>query len=148
MNVTFKTVVFWIVIAISAMLLWQVVRSGSQAHKNPDISYSEFMSRVEAGEVIRVNVTGARIQGQFRDGKSFSLFGPANAAVYMNELHDKGVEVWFRDSSTDSVPLQLLGSWAPLILLAALWFFMIRSMQAVKQLPPKGGNSSSAIEPR
>jgi cell division protease FtsH len=33
------------------------------------------------------------------------------------------------------LPLQLLGTWAPLILLGALWFFMIRQMQT-------GGNKA------
>jgi hypothetical protein len=44
-------------------------------------------------------------------------------------LHDKNVEIWFRDQSNEKWPLQLLGTWAPLFLLAALWFFMIRQMQ-------------------
>jgi cell division protease FtsH len=37
--------------------------------------------------------------------------------------------------NSGSWPLQLLGTWAPLILLAALWFFMIRQMQT-------GGNKA------
>ena len=34
-----------------------------------------------------------------------------------------------KDVNSGSWPLQLLGTWAPLILLGALWFFMIRQMQ-------------------
>ncbi len=41
----------------------------------------------------------------------------------------------FRDVNSGSLPLQLLGTWAPLILLGALWFFMIRQMQT-------GGNKA------
>jgi cell division protease FtsH len=50
-------------------------------------------------------------------------------------LHDKGVSMTFRDANSGSWPLQLLGTWAPLILLGALWFFMIRQMQT-------GGNKA------
>jgi cell division protease FtsH len=50
-------------------------------------------------------------------------------------LRDKGVNINIRDVTNGSWPLQLLGTWAPLILLAALWFFMIRQMQT-------GGNKA------
>ena len=50
-------------------------------------------------------------------------------------LNDKGVNITFRDVNSGSLPLQLLGTWAPLILLGALWFFMIRQMQT-------GGNKA------
>ncbi len=146
MNPKFKTVVFWIVVALSATLLWQVVRAGSQAHKNPDISYSEFMSKVDAGEVVKVSIAGSRIQGLLRDGKAFSLTGPDNTAAYVNQLHEKGVEVWFRDAPSDSAPLALLSTWAPLFLLVAVWFFMVRQLRR-KREPPTGGNPSSPIEP-
>ena len=48
-----------------------------------------------------------------------------------------------RDITSGSWPLQLLGTWAPLILLAALWFFMMRQMQT-------GGNKALSLrqEPR
>jgi cell division protease FtsH len=50
-------------------------------------------------------------------------------------LNDKHVTVIFHDANSGSLPLQLLGTWAPLILLGALWFFMIRQMQT-------GGNKA------
>jgi cell division protease FtsH len=50
-------------------------------------------------------------------------------------MRDKGVSINIRDMNSGSWPLQLLGTWAPLILLAALWFFMIRQMQT-------GGNKA------
>jgi preprotein translocase subunit YajC len=48
-------------------------------------------------------------------------------------LHAKNVEIWFRDSSSGEWPMQMLGSWAPLILLAALWFYMIRQLQTTQR---------------
>jgi len=44
MNQTIKTVVFWCVIMLSAFLLWQVVKSGQNQQRTPEISYSEFLS--------------------------------------------------------------------------------------------------------
>ncbi len=154
MNRIVKAVVFWAVICVSAMLLWQVGRSTPDDRKIPEIDYSRFMSDVDAGNVASVDITGTRIQGQYRDAKgAFRLIGPSNPGVYLDALRNKGVEIRFRDGGNSSPPLQLLGTWAPLILLGALWFFMIRQMQKRRSIPPEGippagGNSGFPIEPR
>ena len=146
MNRTIKTVVFWIVIGISALLLWQVVKSSPAQKGIPEISYSQFMTQVQAGDVATVTITGSQIQGVYRSGGGFRLVGPTSQGAFLESLREKGVETWFRDASNGSWPLQLLGTWAPLILLGALWFFMIRQMQrrstarAQGDSPPMGQN--------
>lgn len=130
LNRTIKSVVFWVFIGISALLLFQVVRSDPAKDREPEISYSRFMSEVEAGNIANLSIAGSRIQGQYRDGKgTFRLIGPTDPGIYLDTLRAKGVEIWFKEAAVGSVPLQLLGTWAPLILLGALWFFMIRQMQ-------------------
>jgi cell division protease FtsH len=69
MNRTIKTIVFWVFISASAFLLWQVVRSSQQDPRTQEISYSQFISKVEAGEILRVDIAGSRIRGQYRDGR-------------------------------------------------------------------------------
>jgi len=145
---TIKTVIFWMVIFVSAILLWQVVRSGPQERQIPEIAYSQFMSDVDAGNVASVTISGTLIRGEYRDGKGrFRVIGPANPAVYLDSLHSHRVEIHFQDGSSTSLLLQLLGSWAPLILLAVLWFFMIRQMQRRKS-PASSGPGSGPIEPK
>ena len=60
---------------------------------------------------------------------------PRQLSGHDQDAADKGVTITIRDINSGSWPLQLLGTWAPLILLAALWFFMIRQMQT-------GGNKA------
>ena len=67
----------------------------------------------------------------------FHLNGPSDARLFLDALQNKGVEIWFRDTQSNSVSMQLLGTWAPLILLGVLWFYMIRQLQRRK--PPPGG---------
>ncbi len=142
MNATVKTIVFWVVIAVSALLLWQVVRSSPTEQRASQISYSQFLSAVDAGAIARVDIARNRIRGQYRDGnKAFWLIGPSDPGVFLDRLRDKGVEIWFRDSEGGFLPSQLLGTWAPLILLAALWFFMIRQMRS------KSGNLGDEARP-
>ena len=40
MNSTVKTVVFWLVIVLSGVLLWQVVKAGSSGAKEAEINFS------------------------------------------------------------------------------------------------------------
>lgn len=148
MNRALKTVVFWLVVSVSAMLLWEAVRSTPQ-QRQPEISYSQFMSEVDSGRVANVRIRGTQIDGTYRDGKShFHLTGPANPAVYTDALRQKGVEVWFGNANSHSVPLQLLGTWAPLVLLGAMWLFMIRKMQRRNAPVSPRPDPSAPIEPK
>jgi cell division protease FtsH len=134
-NSTVKTVIFWLVIVISAFLLWQVVRSGSTSQKEKPINFSEFLANVDQGNVSDVTINAQEVRGKFKDGSPFATTAPVNYPDMIKSLREKGVNISIRDVTTGSWPLQLLGTWAPLILLAALWFFMIRQMQT-------GGNKA------
>jgi cell division protease FtsH len=129
-NQTIKTITFWVVICFAAMLLWQIVRSNRTDQQAPYISYSQFLSGVEAGTVSSVRISGTLIQGEYDAGKGhFRVNGPNDPAIFLPTLREKGVEIWFADAPQGSLPLQLLGTWAPLVLLGALWFYMIRQMR-------------------
>ena len=132
MNANVKTLVFWGVIVLAAFLLWQVVRAGPESSLRV-ISYSEFLLRVESGNVARVNISNSEIIGDSRDGSRFRLVPPTSQDAMLQLLHQRNVEIWFRDTGAANLPLQLLGTWAPLILLGALWFFMIRRMQRIRR---------------
>ena len=135
MNSTVKTVIFWLVIVLSAFLLWQVVRTGSTGQRETKINFSQFLSDVDQGNVGEVAITAQEVRGKFKDGRPFSTTAPVNYPDMIKTLRDKGVNIDIHDVTNGSWPLQLLGTWAPLILLAALWFFMIRQMQT-------GGNKA------
>ncbi|MGC2272926.1 MAG: ATP-dependent metallopeptidase FtsH/Yme1/Tma family protein, partial [Candidatus Sulfotelmatobacter sp.] len=128
MNSTVKTVVFWVVIGLSALLLWTVIQQGRGGQKEKEISFSQFMSDVNQGVVQEVTVDGQQVHGKAHDG-AFHTTVPANYPDMFKTLNDKGVSVNIKDVNSGSWSLQLLGTWAPLILLGALWFFMIRQMQ-------------------
>jgi cell division protease FtsH len=134
-NSTVKTVIFWLVIVISAFLLWQVVRAGSSGKQEADVPFSQFLAEVDQGQVQDVTINAQEVRGKYKDGKLFHTTAPVNYPDMIKSLRDKGVNINIRDVTNGSWPLQLLGTWAPLILLAALWFFMIRQMQT-------GGNKA------
>jgi cell division protease FtsH len=115
--------------------LWEVIQQGRGGQKDREVNFSQFMNDVDQSKVHDVQIDGMQLHGKYSDGSAFHTTVPANYPEMIKSLHDKGVSMTFRDANSGSWPLQLLGTWAPLILLGALWFFMIRQMQT-------GGNKA------
>ena len=136
MNSTVKTVVFWLVIVLSAVLLWEVVKQGGAGAKEQQINFTEFLSQVNGNNVQDVTITGTDVTGKFRNARSgsFHTIVPPNYSDMYKILTDHSVNITVKDAQGGGWPTWLLNL-APLILLAALWFFMIRQMQT-------GGNKA------
>ncbi len=135
MNSTVKTVVFWVVIVLSGLLLWQVVKAGGSGPKEREINFSEFMAQVDQGNVSEVTILSADVRGKYRNEKAgFHTTVPANYPDMIKILREKGVNITVKDVQSGNWPTWLLNL-APLILLGALWFIMIRQMQT-------GGNKA------
>jgi cell division protease FtsH len=133
-NSTVKTVVFWLVIVLAGVLLWQVVKGANSGAKERDIIYSEFMSQVDKDNISEVTVIGNDVHGKFKSDKaSFHVFVPPNYTEMYKPLRDHGVSITVKDSQGGSYTwlINLL----PFVLLGALWFIMIRQMQS-------GGNKA------
>jgi cell division protease FtsH len=133
-NSTVKQVVFWMVIVLSGVLLWQVVRAGGGGAKEREINFTEFMARVEQGHVAEVTIMGAEVRGKFQDKSGFHTTAPANYPDMITFLREKNVAITVKDVSGGtwtSAMIYLL----PFLLLIGLWFFFLRQMQT-------GGNKA------
>jgi cell division protease FtsH len=133
-NSTVKTIIFWVVIIVSAVLLWQVVKNAQSGQKIQEPNFSQFMADVEQGNIKEVTITGMELTGKKADGAQFHTTGPANYPDMIKKLQEKGVSISVKDVSNSSWGW-LINLFAPLALLAALWYFMIRQMQT-------GGNKA------
>ena len=133
MNSTLKTLVFWVVIAGSAVVLWLVVKQASSGQKVSELSASELLTQVDQGNIKDVTINGQEATGTETNGKTFHTIIPATSDMYYKEFREKNVNFTVKDISNSS--WTWLINLAPLALLAALWYFMIRQMQT-------GGNKA------
>ena len=134
MNSTVKTIVFWLVIVLAGVLLWQVVKGANSGAKEREINYSEFMSQVDQNNVSEVTVLGTDVRGKFKNDKTaFHVVVPPNYSEMYKPMRDHGVNITVKDANGGSYTwlINLL----PFVLLGALWFIMIRQMQT-------GGNKA------
>jgi cell division protease FtsH len=140
---TFKTVVFWGLLVFSAFLLWQIMKAKPGTRSVPEISYSEFLTKVESGNVIKVTISHNQVKGRYRDNAEFRVIGPISQEGMLQTLHQKNVEIWFADAPNGGWPATLANV-APLVLLAVLWLFMIRKMKSRQlQAQPDGTTVST-----
>jgi cell division protease FtsH len=134
-NSTVKTVLFWLLIGISALLLWEVIKGARDSQKDKELNVTQFMSDVDQGNVRELTVNGMEVRGKYRDGSPFHTTAPGNyfTPEMLKTLQAKGVSITFRDVNG--------GNWAwliqvvPFVLIGAVWLFMLRQMQT-------GGNKA------
>jgi len=133
-NSTLKSLVFWMVLVVVAVGVWNF-SSKFQSPSKP-VPFSDFMTDVETGKVEKVTITGQEIIGTFRaDNKeTFHTYAPAQYEGLANKLIAQGILVTAKEP-TQSPWAQLLYSWAPILLLIGFWIFFMRQMQS-------GGNKA------
>ena len=135
MNSTVKQVVFWVVILLSGVLLWSVVKNNSTGVKEREVNFSQFLSEVDQGKIKDVTVYGPEVRGDYNNEKAgFHTTVPANYTDMYKSLRDKGVNITVKDVSGGGWPSWLF-QMLPLVVILGLWFFMIRQMQS-------GGNKA------
>ncbi|HUR36431.1 MAG TPA: ATP-dependent metallopeptidase FtsH/Yme1/Tma family protein, partial [Terriglobales bacterium] len=135
MNSTAKQVVTWVVLLVAAIALWQVVIKTSGGPKEAELSFTEFMARVERGEVRSATIKGSDVRGNLSDDKkTYRTVVPANYPEMYKTLRDKGVNVEVAGPQAGmwlAVVVQML----PFILIVGFFVFMMRQMQS-------GGNKA------
>ncbi|SPF35175.1 protease, ATP-dependent zinc-metallo [Candidatus Sulfotelmatobacter kueseliae] len=135
MNSTVKTVLFWVLIVVSGLLLYQLLKSARDGQKDVELNVTQFMSDIDQGKVHELTVNGMEVRGKHTDGSAFHTTAPANyfTPEMLKTLQSKGVSITFRDING--------GNWAwliqviPFVLIGAVWLFMLRQMQT-------GGNKA------
>jgi cell division protease FtsH len=138
LNSTLKSLLFWMVLIVVGVLIWNF-STNFQRSENP-MAFSEFLSRVEKGEVATVVITGNEITGTLTTSTTgeglnkFRTYAPPQYEGLGNRLADKNVQMTAK-AETTSPWATLLYSWAPILLMIGFWLFIMRQMQS-------GGNKA------
>jgi len=98
--------------------------------KSAEISYSDFLNKVEVGAVKQVTIAGENVSGLFADGTSFKTRA-LNAPSLLSNLREKGIEIKVEPPAESgwfwNLAIQLV---LPLLFFALLWYFLIRQAQS------------------
>ncbi|MEM1307297.1 MAG: ATP-dependent metallopeptidase FtsH/Yme1/Tma family protein, partial [Pseudomonadota bacterium] len=131
MNSTFRQFAIWVIIAVLLIGLFQLFQKPNPGRAGNDISYSQFLGDLENKSIEEVVIQGNRLSGRYRNsGQAFSTYAPADPNL-VEKLQAGGVSIKARPTDED-VPsiFSVLLSWAPMILLLAVWIYLMRQMQS------------------
>ncbi|HME92883.1 MAG TPA: ATP-dependent zinc metalloprotease FtsH [Methylomirabilota bacterium] len=125
MNPFYKNLALWMVIGLIVILLFQLF----QQNQSPrgEIVFSDFLKKVESGEVREVTLKGNNVSGRLSDGSSFRTF-TADYPDLVKSLKDKGVKIDVKPPDTNSW-LAIVLQWVPMLLFIGVWIFFMRQMQ-------------------
>lgn len=128
MNQFYKNLSLWLVISLMMILLFNMFNKPRPTAEK--ISYSDFITQVDAGKITSVTIQGNDIFGKFdgKDGKEFRTYKPSDADV-TDMLLEKKLTVQAKPEEEKFSWFSIFISWFPLILLVGVWIFFMRQMQ-------------------
>ena len=128
-----KNLAMWAIIVFLTIGLYNMFKNPQASLNNKEkVNFSTFLTEVDNGRVVQVEIKGNNIDGILSDGTKFSTYAP-NDPNLIQKLSDKGVSI--SAAPLDEKMPSLFGvllSWFPMLLLIAVWIFFMRQMQGGK----------------
>ena len=126
-----RNIAFWVVLFLLILALFNLF-SGSQTTMNArTLSYSDFIRKVDAGEVSGVEMDGEQLVVRTSDGGQWVTIKPSgeelNTAL-VDKLIAKNVDVK-AEKQAQSGFFSVVSLWLPFLLLIGIWIFFMNRMQ-------------------
>ena len=128
MNNFGKNIAVWVIISLVLVAIFNVFQGGSSKNSGSEIAYSDFLTRVNAGEVREVSIQGDKISGSSSSGVPFYAHIPKEDEL-ANKLSEKGIKVTSQPIDNGMPILSVLISWFPMLLFIGVWIFFMKQMQ-------------------
>lgn len=125
MNI-YRSLFVWLLIGVMMILLFNLLSAPKKMEE--EIIFSEFMTRLEAGDVEEVVIKENHITGRLKDGKRFKTY-TAEYPDLVKILRFQNVRITAKPAEQNPWYWNLFFSWGPIIFLALVWIFFMRQMQ-------------------
>ena len=122
----YKNIALWLVICLMVIMLFNIFNK-KEERGSVGLSYSDFLSMVERGDVDRVTIQGENILSSSTQGQQFRTYAPKDPEL-IKLLRSKQVKITAKPEE-DSNWFQVFLSWVPMLLLIGVWIFFMRQMQ-------------------
>ena len=126
MNQFSRNVALWLILGLMFLLLFNLFNK--QQGREPDISYTDFVTAVDKGDVTEVTMQGQYIRGKYLNGERFKSFAPDDPDL-VQLLRGKNVKISAKPEEDDPWYVVLFVQWFPMLLLIGVWIFFMRQMQ-------------------
>ena len=128
----YRNLFIWVLMAVMTILLINLLNTPKKAEE--EMIFSEFIAKLDAGNVEEVVIKENYVMGRLNDGKKFKTY-LAEYPDLVKELKAKGVKITAKPPEQNPWYVNFFFSWGPIIFLVLVWIFFMRQMQT-------GGNKA------
>ena len=105
-----------------------MMAGGSRTNTPNDLSYSQLLTKVNAGEVKAVEIQGAQIEVTDQSNRKFTAVTPNNQDDLVQRLEKQGADIKVKAAGGFTL-MGALFQFLPILLLIGVWIFFMRQMQ-------------------
>jgi len=126
-NRNLRNIAFITIIVILGLILLQSWFGGNGGRN--EISWSFFRTLVESGQVAQVTIKESTARAVLLDGTSLTAELPQDATLYSKLLDENVPDVTYEPAPSGSLWTTMLISLLPIVLLIAVWVYIMRRTQ-------------------
>jgi len=127
MNSRVKNLLFWVVVGLFMILLFNLFSVPTHAPEE-EVIFSDFMAQLDKGEINKVIIKANHISAILKDGTRIRTYS-AEYPDLVKVLRDRNVQIEAKPPDESPWYITFLVTWGPFILFLGLWFFLMRQMQ-------------------
>ncbi len=121
-----KSLFVWLLIILTMLLLFNIVSTPERLES--EISFSDFLSKIQASQVEEVVIRENSITGKLKDGSKFKTYSP-NYPDLVKELQAHSVRIIAKPPEQTPWYVNAFYAFGPILLLIMVWLFFMRQMQ-------------------
>lgn len=131
----YKSLFVWLLIGMAMILLFNLFNVPPKTEK--EMIFSDFISKVEAGDVDEVTIKESHITGRLKDGTKFKTYAVEYPDM-VKELRQKDVKITAKPPDQSPWYVNFFFSWGPILFLVLVWIVFMKQMQM-------GGNKAMSF---
>jgi cell division protease FtsH len=123
-----RNLVIWGVIIVVLIGLYSMMTGGGRQPASSEISYSQLLARVNAGDVKSAVIRGSVVEIHDQQSKTYVANTPPNQEDLVKRLEGQGADIQVKPAGGFTLIGFILNS-LPILLLIGVWIFFMRQMQ-------------------
>ncbi|MDH4079585.1 MAG: ATP-dependent zinc metalloprotease FtsH [Nitrospira sp.] len=127
MNSRVKNLLFWVVVGLFMILLFNLFSVPTHAPEE-EVIFSDFMAKLDKGDFEKVIIKGNNMSGVLKDKTRIRTYS-ADYPDFVKILRERDVQIEVKPPDESPWYITFLVTWGPFILFLGLWFFLMRQMQ-------------------